>query len=148
MQKSQRLAPIVQLESLKEQSAATGLATAKQQLQQDTKKLQDLLAYAGEYQALVEQEGKDGIQAQRLHTYHQFVNRLMVAIDEQRQQVEQAQEAAEQAERDWLQQRGAHRNMAKLVSRYARSESREEDRREQAAQDELVQLRRPAFADS
>lgn len=147
MQKSERLAPIVQLESLKEQHAATGLAAAKQQLQQDTKKLEDLLVYAGEYQALVEQEGKGGIQAQRLHAYHQFVNRLMVAIDEQRQQVTLAQDAVEQAEQGWLRQRGAHQNMAKLVSRHARSESRAEDRREQAAQDEMVQLRRSVFAD-
>ena len=148
MDKSKRLAPIVHLESVKEQQAAKGLAAAKQRLQQDSKKLEDLLAYAGEYQGMVEQEGRGGIQAQRLHAYHQFVNRLMVAVEEQKEQVNLSQGAVEHAEQDWFRQRGAHQNMSKLVSRYAQGERQAADRREQVAQDEMVQLRRPAFADS
>ena len=126
---------------MREQNAATEFGQARQQLEADLTKLKELQRYAMEYQEMVEVQGREGISAQRLLSYHQFVKRLLDAVQEQERQVELSQEALENAEQAWMKQRGAEQNLQDLIGRIAKQEQKEQDRQEQRLQDELAQQR-------
>lgn len=139
MNKSERLAPVLKLEEMKEQLAVKGYVQARSQLQQETQKLQQLLDYSAEYQQLIEHKGREGIHAQQLQSYHHFLNKLSLAITQQQQQLLQVQQDTEQQEQQWLRQRGATQNMDKLVSRYAADEQLAMEKKEQREMEEQAQ---------
>ncbi len=139
MKKSQRLAPVLHLEEMKEQAAIKNYAGMREKLVQETDKLQQLIDYRKEYQLMVVQEGKTGISGQRLQSYHHFLNRLSVAIGQQQQQLDSVEQQLKESEQLWLKQRGAAKNMDSLITRYAASERLAADKKEQGEQDERAQ---------
>lgn len=144
--KSTRLAPLLKLEKNREQQRVKTLGTARSSVAAAAEKLQQLVAYRGEYESMATQEGSQGISASRLQGYHQFINRLSAAITQQEQQLQQAREQENVAQQQWFQQRGAVKRMDTLIDRSLQQEHREQDKREQQAQDEQTQqglLHRP-----
>jgi len=139
MKKSQRLNTVLKLEEMKEQQAGRQMVDARSQLMQETRKLEQLVAYRQEYEELVAQRGSEGIAARALQSYHHFLQRLSQAITQQQQQLLQVEQSAHQHEQVWLQQRGATSNMGNLVNRYAQREQAETERREQKEGDEQAQ---------
>ncbi len=139
MKKSERLSPVLKLEEMKEQASVKRYADARTQLTQEKQKLQQLIEYSQEYQEMVAEQGKVGITASRLQSYHSFINKLNQAISHQQQQLLLVQQEAEQQEQNWLRQRGATVNMGKLVTRYAHEEKLLTDKKEQKEQDEQAQ---------
>jgi flagellar FliJ protein len=139
MKKSQRLAPVLHLEEMKEQAAIKKYTAMREQLSQETDKLQQLIEYSQEYQLMVQEEGRTGISGERLQSYHHFLNRLATAVSQQQLQVNLVKQQLQETEKQWLKQRGAAKNMDSLVARYAASERLAADKREQREQDENVQ---------
>ncbi|MCB1661232.1 MAG: flagellar export protein FliJ [Pseudomonadales bacterium] len=139
MKKSERLTPVLKLEEMKEQQAVKRYADARVQCEQEKQKLQQLIEYSKEYQEMIEEKGRVGIAADRLQSYHRFINKLNQAITQQQQQLLLVQQEAEQQEQYWLRQRGATINMDNLVSRYARDERLVTDKKEQKEMDEQAQ---------
>lgn len=137
--KSTRLAPLLKLEKNREQQRVKTLGTARSSVAAAAEKLQQLVAYRGEYESMATQEGSQGISASRLQGYHQFINRLSAAITQQEQQLQQAREQENVAQQQWFQQRGAVKRMDTLIDRSLQQEHREQDKREQQAQDEQTQ---------
>ena len=137
--KSTRLAPLLKLEKNREQQRVKTLGTARSSVAAAAEKLQQLVAYRGEYESMATQEGSQGISASRLQGYHQFINRLSAAITQQEQQLQQAREQENAAQQQWFQQRGAVKRMDTLIDRSLQQEHREQDKREQQAQDEQTQ---------
>lgn len=139
MKKSARLAPLLKLEQNREQEKVRALGDARSSVAAEEEKLKQLMDYRGEYERMVTQEGSQGISASRLQGYHQFLNRLTVAITQQEQQLEVVRQQESAAQQDWFQQRGAVKRMDTLVERNVKQELREEDKREQKALDEQAQ---------
>lgn len=139
MKKSARLTPLLKLEQNREQEKVRALGNARSSVAAEAEKLKQLMDYRGEYERMVTQEGSQGISASRLQGYHQFLNRLSAAITQQEQQLELARQQENSAQQDWFQQRGAVKRMDTLVERNVQQELREEDKREQKAQDEQSQ---------
>jgi len=139
MKKSQRLAPVLHLEEMKEQVAIKNYTAMREQLLQETDKLQQLIDYSQEYQVMVQEEGRTGISGERLQSYHHFLNRLATAVSQQQLQVSSVKQQLQESEQHWLKQRGATKNMDSLITRYATSERLAADKREQREQDENIQ---------
>lgn len=139
MKKSQRLAPVLYLEEMKEQAAIKNYTNIREQLLQETDKLQELIDYSQEYQIMVQEEGRTGISGERLQSYHHFLNRLATAVSQQQLQVDSVKQQLQESEKLWLKQRGTAKNMDSLIARYAASERLATDKREQREQDENVQ---------
>ncbi len=137
--KSERLAPVLKLETMKEKDAVKNYADARSRLDLEQNKLQQLIDYSQEYQLMVERKGREGISATQLHSLHQFLHKLNGVIAQQQEQLLLAQDEAEQKEQSWLSQRGATKNMEKLVARHARTERLDSDKKEQKALDEQSQ---------
>ena len=139
MKKSERLAPVLKLESMREQDAIKSYVNARSRLLAEQSKLQQLIDYSREYQAMIELKGREGISATQLHSLHQFLHKLSGAITQQQKQLLLAEEEAQQKEKHWFRQRGAAKNMEKLVARHANMERVETDKKEQKEFDEQAQ---------
>jgi len=139
MKKSERLAPILKLETNREQQCVKALGDARSRVAVQVEKLQQLVSYRGEYETMVTQEGGQGISASRLQGYHQFLNRLTAAITQQEEQVELARQQEQTAQARWFEQRGAVKSMDTLIERNVTQERRDDDKREQKALDEQAQ---------
>lgn len=139
MKKSERLGTVLKLEEMKEQQAVKRFTDARTQLTQETQKLEQLVAYRREYEEMITEQGRQGIAARQLQSYHHFLNKLNQAISQQQQQLVVIEREAQQQEQAWLQQRGATTNMGNLVNRYAQSERITAERREQKEADERAQ---------
>lgn len=140
MKKSARLAPLLKLEQNREQEKVRMLGEARSRVTLEQQKLKQLVEYRAEYERLVTQEGSQGIPASRLQGYHQFLNRLTAAINQQEQQLAQVRQQETVAQQNWLQQRGAVKRMDTLVDRSVQQERRDEEKREQKMLDEQAQL--------
>ena len=139
MTKSKRLAPVLHLEEMKEQRAVKHYADTRGKLKQETDKLQQLIDYSNEYQAMIGNEGRTGISGERLQSYHHFLNRLSAAVNQQQQQLDLVRQELEESEQLWLKQRGATKNMDSLITRYAASERIAANKKEQLEQDDRAQ---------
>jgi len=135
---SERLRPVQQLEQMKEDRAASELVRAREQLDAEQQKLDQLLQYSNEYQSQVVTEGRQGINAQRLQTYHHFLSRLGIALEQQQQQVELSRQRLQKQQELWVQQRGATRLMESVIERMQGREQLEESRKEQRLEDQQV----------
>jgi len=139
MTKSERLRPIVRISETREQQAAKELAAAMQRLQQAEARLAELEGYRNEYEKTFHGGARQGIGAEKLRDYRNFVAQLNLAIGQQGKKVSEAAAACEQARRAWLQTRTRTQSLDKVVENHRRAEIRGEACREQRELDERMQ---------
>jgi len=136
MTKSERLQPIVRISESRERQAAEKLAAAMQRQQLAEARLAELEGYRNEYEKTFHGDARQGVGAEKLRDYRNFVAQLNLAIGQQGKKVSEAVAACEQARCVWLQTRTRTQSLDKVVENHHRVERQGKARREQQDSDE------------
>lgn len=137
--RSQRLQIVLQLAQQKEEAAQQELLQAQTRLQQEQDKLVQLQQYQSEYLDNLKAQTGRQMSAMQYQAMTQFINRLSVAISEQRRQVQLVGIALERVQAKWRQLYQKRQKMGDLIERCKKDEAREQDQREQRLMDEASQ---------
>ncbi|MFO7602362.1 MAG: flagellar export protein FliJ [Gammaproteobacteria bacterium] len=140
--RSKRFQPIQRLARHSEDQAAQRLGKAQQQLSAQEQRLRELTAYRDEYAQQFHLNGQAGLDGRQLQSYQSFLNQLNAAIEQQKQQILQAQEQRDARRTDWHQQHTHSEVLASAVKRIKTQEQHSERRQEQRNADEQALRRR------
>lgn len=144
MTRSKRMTPVVKVAESREQAAARVLGEARQRLEQQQRKLEELTTYRDQYSLEFQQCSGQGMGVARLQDFRLFLARLNEAIEQQRRLVERCQQDCERRRLQWVATRTRTQALGKVVDRYQREEQRVAERREQRDSDERAQrVRQP-----
>ncbi len=136
MKRSKRLTPIVELAVKATEAALIKVGEANALWIRDTKQLEELHRYQGEYLARLRSGEVISMSAQKVLELRRFLAQLDQAIIAQQQQVKTSLEVLEQQQQQWKKVRSKEQAMQSLVSRYHHEEIRVEQKKEQADNDE------------
>ncbi len=148
MTKSQRMKPVLQVASAREQAAARDLGVAQRHLGEQHARLNELCTYRNEYLQQTADLGSVGINVTRYIEMQRFLNNLNTAIEQQQQMVAQATRLCEERTRSWQEAHTKNKSLDRVVQHYVRRELHEESRREQKMTDEIAQHKRRKDLDS
>lgn len=137
--RSQRLQIVLQMAERKEEEAQQELLQAQARVQREKDKLAQLQQYQGEYMNNLKAQTGRQISAMQYQAMTQFINRLSVAIGEQRRQVQMVTMALERVQEKWRQLYQKRKKMGEFIERCRMDEAREQDKREQRMLDEASQ---------
>ncbi len=138
MSRSKRLQPVQRVTEAREKDAAQALGDAQQQLQHLRQQLKELEHYREEYRNQYLQSGSTGFSAQKLQQMQGFLASLDKAIQQQHQNITQAELLCEQKKQLWHQARGRTQALEKVAERYLDEERQQQNRREQKENDEFA----------
>lgn len=139
MIKSERLKPVVHLAEARERDAARQLGQCQQMIHQREHRLEELLNFRREYQQRLQDEGNRGIDARTMQEYRAFIQKLDMAIVQQRGMIQTAVSDYESSKQAWTATRSRSRALGNVVDRYRQQERHDADRREQREVDERSQ---------
>ncbi len=101
MVRSKRLNSVSRFMQHREQDAARSLASCSQQLERQRLHLEELISYKNQYLRSYQCVIEERMNSTCLHDYHQFLNHLELAIGQQRQRVEIADQEYESSKHEW-----------------------------------------------
>jgi len=136
MTRSKRMTPVARIADNKERDAAKEFGKSQQVLKDHETRLEELIKYRDEYNQRFQESGSNGLEAQKVHEYRIFLNRLNDAINHQREIVRQATEASIEYKESWMHNRSGAKALEKVVERYQLQEEQELERQEQKESDE------------
>ena len=136
MKRSKRLTPIVELAVKATEAALIKVGEANALWIRDSKQLEELHRYQGEYLARLRSGEVISMSAQKVLELRRFLAQLDQAIIAQQQQVKTSLEVLQQQQAEWKKVRSKEQAMQSLVSRYHHEEVRVEQKKEQADNDE------------
>ncbi|MEH6470184.1 MAG: flagellar export protein FliJ [Halopseudomonas sp.] len=142
MKKSKRLRPVQNLAERRKKQAEQQLGQAQQQLQAEQQKLVQLQEYLQDYQRDLLKTGQAGVSIEQLQRLQSFKQRLVGALDQQKQQIEFCEQTLAYTKQAWQVARGRERAMGSLIERTQQQELQQEDKQLQKQIDELAMLRR------
>ena len=134
--KSSRLRPVEKLAEDKAKTAAADMVTARNTHQSHEEKLNELINYRYEYIEQFQSRGKNGMQANQVQQYQQFISQLDVAIQQQKVMLAQAGEILGERQEQWRDKHSHKRALNNVVSRLRKQENNAADRVEQNDLDE------------
>ncbi len=138
MTRSRRIRPVVKLARNSEHDAAVNLGLAQRRLSEAKLRLEELLRYREEYSQRFSHSGGQGLRGVDFAEYRMFLNRLNLAIEQQRHQIETIRIETEQQRQAWLGKHVRAEALGKVEERYRREEAHVEDKREQKEMDEYA----------
>lgn len=141
MNRIKRIAPIVELAETKEKQAVQAYGMKQQKLDEARKALNSLRSFRENYSALFNQSGTKGIGMRQLQEYRAFLAKINVAIAEQEKTVAAAETELEMARLAWETAHGHTLGMHKVLDKLQAEQSRKEQKREQAEQDDRASRR-------
>lgn len=147
MTKSQRVKPVIKVAKNRENEAARVLADGQRIVQERRQRLAELRSYREEYRNKYRKQGSDGMNAQQLRTFRNFLAKLDQAVEQQEQQVQAAQRDLEQKKSQWLEKHFRTQALDNVRNRYLTQEQRQEQRAEQKDTDERSQKKMPGSDD-
>jgi flagellar export protein FliJ len=147
VKRSRRLQTLVKLVQLAERGAREQLAQANHELLRREQQCRQLEGYDAEYAARWLDSGRRGVDGAELARLGAFRASLASTLAIQERAVEAAREQAAQSATRWSATRDRLRTFEDLVERTRAAESREAERREQNALDDLPPRREPGAAD-
>jgi flagellar FliJ protein len=139
MKKSRRMRPLRRVAESKEQQAATELGQAQQQLQAQINRLNELQNYKDEYLGRYQQTGQNGISVDRLQSFRSFLDKLELAVEQQKQAVKIAEELVDKRKRQWFSSRDKVKIFDNVISRIVDQELQKEEKQEQKESDDRAQ---------
>lgn len=142
MKKSKRLQPVLHLAAQRKKQAEQLLGQAQQQLAAEQAKLQQLENYALEYAQDMNTQAGRGVTIDVLLRLQQFMSRLELAIEQQKQQLVICEQRIVQAKSQWQMLHGRHQAMDTLIERTRQDEATLDDKRLQKEVDERSLSRR------
>ncbi len=139
MKKSRRMQPLRRVAESKEQQAATELGQAQQQLQSQINRLNELLTYKDEYLGRFQQTGQNGISMDRLQSFRSFLDKLELAVEQQKQAVKIAEQLVEKRKHQWFSSRDKVKIFDNVISKIVDQELQQEQKQEQKESDDRAQ---------
>lgn len=137
MKRSEKLAPVERLASLKEQQASRQLADAQHRLQEEQARGQQLQSFRNEYLQEMKVAGRTGLSGAHLRRYTTFSNQIDQMITVQNEQIQRSEQHLQQVRQAWQSSHARRRAVSELGGRFEAAEQRESDRIEQKQLDEL-----------
>lgn len=148
MTKSQRMKPVLQVASAREQAAARELGLSQRHMADQHSRLNELYVYRNEYLQQTADLGSTGINVARYIEMQRFLSNLNTAIEQQQQMVAQAARLCEEKKRSWQEAHTKSKSLDRVVQHYVRKELHEESQREQKVTDEIAQHKKRRDMDS
>lgn len=136
MKRSKRMQSVVEIAKTKEQNAARLLGQKQQFLTAQRKRLDELISYREEYARQFQSQGTIGFDARRLHEYRSFLEKLNLAIVQQRDRINLAAGECHVCQKSWMDSRVNSKALGKVVDRFRTDETRKKELQEQKELDE------------
>jgi len=130
------MTPVARVDDNKERHAEKECGKSKQVLKDHEARLEELVKYRDEYNQRFQESGSNGLEAQKVHEYRIFLNRLNDAVNRQRETVRRATEESIEYKESWMHTRSHAKALEKVVERYQSQEEQELERKEQKESDE------------
>ncbi|WCN11462.1 flagellar export protein FliJ [Marinomonas mediterranea] len=135
MKKSARMQVLVNLAQREEDKVSELVASERQKVDLDKRKLQDLMSYAEQYD---QERNLLGMSSHLAINYQHFVDRLQQAIRQQEGQVARSEQQYNMAMRRWQAARAKTKGMDWLKDKSVIEEDRLEAKLEQVQNDEFA----------
>jgi flagellar FliJ protein len=138
MTRTERLNPVVSHTDKKERQALQAMATCKNELEMELRKIEQLKSYKTEYLNKQSQENMT-YSSFELQEFKRFMDQLDQTISQQGEIVEMRRQALEHKRKTWQSTRINSKVMHKVVDNLNKAERLQEDKTEQKVMDELSQ---------
>ena len=125
MRRSERLKSVSRLAENHKRDAARELGKGRQVLDEHRQRLEELILFRDEYMGGFQERGRSGVAGAQLIEYRAFIERLDIAIEDQRKKVSQAQETVGTQTGLWIKMYGKSKVLEQVISRYRNDERRE-----------------------
>lgn len=122
----------------REQNAARILGQKRKHLVEQQNQLDELLSYREDYAKNFHVTGATGLNARQLSEYRVFLEKLNMAIIQQRERIKQASDDCDLFQESWMKTRTHSKALDKVVEKNKIIERKEQDKKEQHDLDERV----------
>lgn len=141
VKRAKRMQSVADIAKSREQNAARLLGQKQQYLEQQRQRLLELVSYREEYARMFQSQGSLGLDARRLNEYRVFLEKLNLAIVQQRDRITQAAGDCNVCQESWMKTRIHSKALHKVVDRFRHEEIKKQEKREQNELDErAIQL--------
>lgn len=138
MKKSGRFSSIVKIEEAKEREEARKFSASKRVAEEKRIKLAELEGFREEYKERFLGLTRNGAHAGQIRSCYSFIAQLNSAITQQQSRVMDAEQAADECRRRWLQAKQRMDALQKAMNKFRLEELRQERKREQIVTDEIA----------
>jgi len=137
--KSRRLKPVAKIAQERENDAALALSEYRKVVDQHDAKLIELRHYHEEYIQRLNEAGRIGMNIAQINDYRSFIACLAIAVKQQEALLLECDQQLQAKNAAWIQLRGRHQALDKVIDRYHQQEGQTREKREQAESDERAQ---------
>ncbi len=138
MPKRFALQSLLDLAQVRSDAAAARLGAVNERVREMEQRLALLHAYRQEYAAHLERAVKSGIPSVGWRNFRDFLSRIDLAIEQERDSLEHVKREAETNHRSWRTEQSSVRSFDALRERHRTAERKSEARQEQKEQDSLA----------
>jgi flagellar FliJ protein len=138
MLRSRRLEVVLAVEQRREQAALEKMTRARQLLDQQLQRMQELQKYQADYRDQMRKSQQGVVSISRLQGWQAFIAQLDQVIGQQAGQVRRAEAEFEECRKGWQSAYERRRGMEKHIESCRRQEQRDQDIREQKQMDEAA----------
>lgn len=139
MSKSKKLQPVAKIRKQQEKNAARIHGDTLRQTEMQQKQLNELIAYRDQYLKAFQSAAESGLSAAQMRDYRLFIDRIDLAIEQQRITVANCLKKCEISHEKWKNKRSSRKIIDKVVENREQLEKQTKDRREQRALEDLPQ---------
>jgi flagellar FliJ protein len=136
MKRSKRLMPVLELAESRERQTAQILGESRRKLEAAQRNLSSLISFRDNYLAQFERSGNAGLASRQLIEYRIFLAKINTAIADQEKAVHAAQTELRNRQAEWEAARRHSLGIKKVFEQTLGEESRLEEKKQQAEQDE------------
>jgi flagellar FliJ protein len=136
MKRSKRLRPVLELAESREKQMAQTLGESRRKLESAQRNLSSLITFRDNYSAQFQRSGSDGLGTRQLIEYRTFLAKINTAIADQEKAVHAAQAEFQSRQAEWNAIRKRSLGIKKVLEHTLMEESRLEEKKQQAEQDE------------
>jgi len=141
MKRSKRLKPVLELAESREKQMALILGESRRKLESAQRNLSSLIAFRDNYSAQFQRSGSEGLGMRQLIEYRTFLAKINTAIADQEKAVNAVQAELQSRQAEWDAVRQRTLGIKKVLEHTLTEESRLEEKKQQAEQDERASRR-------
>ncbi|WP_290704479.1 flagellar export protein FliJ [Amphritea sp.] len=145
MKRSKRLQVVLDLAERKRKQAEQLLGQTQSRVQQGEATLVQLQDYYSDYANSFYSAGSEGVTPGQLQTHQAFMQKLRVAVEQQRNALLMDRAQLEKVKEHWQAAYQHYKSVDTLVEKLKREELLKEEKQQQKELDERSQLIRPPF---
>ncbi len=135
---NKQLLMVADIEQKKEDTLAANYGRAKQDLEEQTMRLDALQTHKRDYIYSVMEQGKSGVVSEQMMRFQAFISQLDKACTQQQNKVSTAEKVVEQRRALWLNQQRKRKAIETLIDKQKLSENLRAQKEEQKMFDEFA----------